>query len=217
MKLDNHDLLLYAVTDRSWIGEKCLSEQVKEALEGGVTCVQLREKTLSKEAFIEEGKKIKALTDLHRIPFVINDEVEVALAIDADGVHVGQKDMAAGGVRERIGRDKILGVSVCTVEQALLAQAHGADYLGVGTIFTTSTKLDAEHVSIETLQSICEAVEIPVVAIGGITKENLHELQGTKIAGIAVVSAIFASQNIKGATRALREQVEKLLMGKGGE
>ena len=211
MQLDSKKLLLYGVTDRSWIGENCLSDQVKEALEGGVTCMQLREKTLSREAFIEEGKKIKALTDLHRVPFIINDEVDVALAIDADGVHVGQEDMTAEDVRERIGKDKILGVSVRTVEQALLAQSQGADYLGVGTIFVTSTKLDAEHVSMETLQNICEAVEIPVVAIGGITKENLYELQGTKIAGVAVVSAIFASKDIKGTTRELREQVEQLL------
>ncbi len=211
MKIDKKDLLLYAVTDRSWIGKEGLSEQVKEALEGGVTFLQLREKTLSREAFVEEGKKIKALTEGYRVPFVINDEVEVALAIDADGVHVGQKDMSAGDVRKRIGKDKILGVSVRTVEQALLAQAQGADYLGVGTIFTTSTKLDAEHVSMETLQGICEAVEIPVVAIGGITKENIHELKGVKIAGIAVVSAIFTNKDIEGATRRLREQVENLL------
>ena len=211
MKVDKKDLLLYAVTDRSWIGERCLSEQVEEALAGGVTFVQLREKALSKEAFIEEGKKIKTLTDHYKVPFVINDEVDVALAVEADGVHVGQKDMEAGNVRALIGDNKILGVSVRTVEQALQAEERGADYLGVGAVFTTSTKLDADHVSFETLKAICETVHIPVVAIGGISKENLVELQDSGIAGVAVVSAVFARGNIEQATKELREITETIV------
>ena len=211
MKYDKKTLLLYAVTDRSWVDEKSLEEQVEEALKAGITFLQLREKQLSKEAFIEEAKRIKALTDFYHVPFVINDEVEVALAADADGVHVGQKDMEAGDVRALIGPDKILGVSAQTVEQAIRAEASGADYLGVGAVFSTSTKQDAKGVSFETLKAICSAVHIPVIAIGGITKGNMVQLKDTGIVGVAVVSAIFASDNIREATYALREEVEQVI------
>ena len=211
MKCDKKDLLLYAVTDRSWVGKVSLEEQVKEALEAGVTFLQLREKELSREAFIEEAKRIKKLTDFYHIPFIINDEVEVALAVNADGVHVGQKDMEVGDVRALIGPDKILGVSAQTVEQAICAEARGADYLGVGAVFSTSTKQDAKGVSFETLKAICNAVHIPVIAIGGITKDNMVQLKDSGIVGVAVVSAIFASQNIREATCVLKEKAEQVI------
>lgn len=211
MKVDKSALLLYAVTDRMWLGEGSLSAQVEEAIQAGTTFVQLREKELSPEAFLSLGKEIKAVTNRYNIPFVINDNVEIALACQADGVHVGQDDMSACDVRKKIGLDKILGVSVQTVEQAVAAQQNGADYLGVGAVFSTSTKPDADTVSLDTLRAICKAVSIPVVAIGGINKGNMLKLSGTGIDGIAVVSAIFAQKNIAGATKELRELAEKVV------
>lgn len=203
------DLLLYAVTDRSWLNGRTLYEQVEEALEGGVTFVQLREKNLDEAAFLAEAKEIKKLCAGYHVPFVINDNVEIAAAIDADGVHVGQSDMEAGDVRRKLGPDKIIGVSAQTVEQALKAQAHGADYLGVGAVFPTGSKADAVEVSHDTVRAICQAVDIPVIAIGGITKDNVIELKGTGICGIAVISAIFAQKDIEQAARTLRSRVEE--------
>lgn len=203
MKFDKRDLLLYAVTDRSWLGEKTLSQQVEEALQGGVTMLQLREKDLEQDAFLEEAFAVKALCRRFGVPFLIDDDVPLALRCGADGVHVGQSDMEAGEVRARIGPDKILGVSVQTVSQAVLAQEAGADYLGVGAVFSTSTKLDADTVSFDTLRKICAAVDIPVVAIGGINTENLLELSGSGIAGVAVVSAIFAAPSPQAAAHRL--------------
>ena len=162
MKADKDSLLLYAVTDRKWTGKQTLYEQVEDALEGGATFVQLREKTLDEEHFLEEAKALKKLCAKYSVPFVINDNVGIALAMDADGVHVGQSDMEAGAVREKLGPGKIIGVSAQTVEQALLAEKHGADYLGVGAVFPTGSKDDAVEVSKETLKAICEAVSIPV-------------------------------------------------------
>lgn len=211
MKCTKADLLLYAVTDRSWVDKSSLEEQVKEALEAGVTCLQLREKHLLVEDFIEEAKEIKKLTDFYNVPFIINDEVEVALAVEADGVHVGQKDREVEQVRKLIGPNKILGVSAQTVEQAIHAEAHGADYLGVGAVFTTSTKQDAKEVSFETLQEICSAVHIPVVAIGGINERNILALKDSGIAGVAVISALFASENIREATAALKRKVGEVI------
>ena len=193
MKFDKQNLLLYAVTDRSWLGEKTLFQQVEEALQGGVTMLQLREKDLDEKSFMEEAAAVKALCARYQVPFLIDDNVSLALRCGADGVHVGQSDMEAGEVRARIGPDKILGVSAQTVSQAVLAQEAGADYLGVGAVFSTSTKLDADTVSLETLREICTAVKIPVVAIGGINEANLPELTGSGINGVAVVSAIFAA------------------------
>ena len=172
LNIDQAAMCLYAVTDRSWLNGKALEEQVEAALKGGITCLQLREKDLDEEAFIEEAKKIKKLTDAYKVPFIINDNVNVALAVDADGVHVGQKDMAAQDVRTKLGPDKILGVSAQTVEQAISAQEAGADYIGVGAMFTTSTKKDANATSRETLKEIRKNVHIPIVAIGGINKER---------------------------------------------
>lgn len=211
MKCAKEELLLYAVTDRSWLGESTLYQQVRDALEGGATFIQLREKELETEAFLEEAREIKALCKKYQVPFVINDSVEIALAVDADGVHVGQSDMEAGDVRRRLGEDKIIGVSAQTVEQALLAQKHGADYLGVGAVFPTGSKSDAIEVDMETVKAICGAVNIPVIAIGGIGAGNVMELAGSGICGIAVISALFAQQDIKEAARELKELTEKML------
>lgn len=209
MNCDKKDLLLYAVTDRSWLNGRTLYEQVEEALKGGVTFVQLREKNLDDTAFLQEAKEIKELCARFHVPFVINDNVDIAAEIDADGVHVGQSDMEAGDVRKKLGPDKIIGVSAQTVEQALRAQAHGADYLGVGAVFPTGSKADAVEVSRDTVREICRAVDIPVIAIGGITKENVIELKGTGICGIAVISAIFAQQDIEEAARTLKSRTEE--------
>jgi len=204
-------MLLYAVTDRTWLKDRSLPDVVEEAVRAGVTFLQLREKNLDYATFLQLAKEIKIITDKYRIPYVINDNVEVAMASGADGVHVGQKDMAAQDVRKIIGPDKILGVSVQTVEQAILAEKNGADYLGVGSAFPTSTKLDAETVSFVTLKEICEAVSIPVVAIGGINKDNVMKLAGTGIDGIAVVSAIFAQENITAAVKELLQISSRMI------
>lgn len=206
MKFAKEDLLLYAVTDRHWLKDETLENQVEKALQGGATFLQLREKSLDDDIFLAEAKEIQKLCKKYQVPFVINDNVDIALAIDADGVHVGQSDMEALDVRKRLGPDKIIGVSAQNVQQALLAQKHGADYLGVGAVFPTGSKDDAEDVSFETLKAICQAVDIPVIAIGGITKENVSELKGSGICGIAVISAIFAQKNIKAATKELKKR-----------
>lgn len=198
------ELLLYAVTDRAWLGNETLYEQVEKSLKGGVTFVQLREKKLDEESFLQEAIEIKELCKKYNVPFVINDNVDIAIKMDADGVHVGQSDMEAGDVRAKLGPNKIIGVSAQTVEQAILAEKHGADYLGVGAVFPTGSKDDAEDVPFETLKAICEAVSIPVIAIGGITKDNVKELAGSGICGIAVISAIFASKDIEAATKELK-------------
>lgn len=217
MRSDRHincrkeDLLLYAVTDRSWLNGETLYAQVEKALKGGVTFVQLREKALDEQAFLEEAKEIQKLCAQYHVPFVINDNVEIAAAIGADGVHVGQSDMEAGDVRRRLGPDKIIGVSAQTAEQALRAQEHGADYLGVGAVFPTGSKADATEVSRETLEEICRAVDIPVIAIGGIGRENVMELKGSGICGIAVISAIFAQKDIEAAAAELKKRVEEML------
>lgn len=205
------NLLLYAVTDRYWLGEETLYDQVKKALDGGATFIQLREKNLAREKFLEEAIQIQELCRMYKVPFVINDEVSIAKEIDADGVHVGQSDMEALDVRNMLGPDKILGVSAQTVEQALLAEAHGADYLGVGAVFATGSKDDADDVSHETLKAICEAVSIPVIAIGGITKDNVAQLTGSGICGVAVISAIFGQKDITAATGSLKQAVIKML------
>ena len=211
MKCDKKDLLLYAVTDRHWLNGRTLYSQVEEALKGGATFIQLREKELDEEHFLEEAKEIKELCRRYQVPFVINDNVEIALAVDADGVHVGQSDMEAGDVRAKLGPDKIIGVSAQTVEQAVMAEQNGADYLGVGAVFPTGSKADALEVSHDTLKAICKAVKIPVIAIGGISQENILELSGSGICGIAVISAIFAKDDIEEAARELRGLTEKMV------
>lgn len=211
MKCDKKDLLLYAVTDRSWLNGATLYEQVEEALKGGATFVQLREKELDQAHFLEEAIQIKELCKRYQVPFVINDNVDIALEMDADGVHVGQSDMEAGDVRAKLGPDKIIGVSAQTVEQAVLAEQRGADYLGVGAVFHTGSKADAEDVSHETLKAICQAVTIPVIAIGGISRQNVLELSGSGICGIAVISAIFAQPDIRSATAELKALTEEMV------
>lgn len=217
MNCSKEMMLLYAVTDRAWIGQQTLYDQVEAAIKGGVTCVQLREKNLSEEAFLKEALEIKALCHSYSIPFIINDHVQVALECDADGIHVGQNDMSLEKVRSIVGNHKILGVSVQTVEQALMAQKLGADYLGVGAIFSTSTKLDATHVSYQTLKAICEATVLPVVAIGGIHKQNILKLAGTGVDGVALISAIFASSDIEKECMKLKELSFKMIHTKGKE
>lgn len=204
-------MLLYAVTDRSWVGKQTLYEQVESALRGGVTCLQLREKELDEAAFLEEAVEMKKLCAKYGVPFIINDNVQIALKCGADGVHVGQSDMAAGNVRKAVGDKMIVGVSAQTVEQALAAQAAGADYLGVGAVFPTSTKSDAREVSRQTLKDICAAVDIPVTAIGGINKGNMAELSGTGIDGVALVSAIFAAENIEEECKILKKLSGKMV------
>ena len=205
------ELMLYAVTDRHWLGDDTLYDQVKKALDGGATFIQLREKNLDREDFLVEAIEIQKLCKEYGVPFVINDEVSIAKDIDADGVHVGQSDMEAMDVRKLLGPDKILGVSAQTVEQAVIAEKHGADYLGVGAVFATGSKDDADDVSHETLKAICEAVSIPVIAIGGITKGNVAELSGSGICGVAVISAIFGQDNIQKATEELKKSVQDML------
>ena len=211
MKCDKKGLLLYAVTDRSWLNGETLYSQVEKALQGGATFIQLREKNLDQDHFMEEALELKKLCAAYHVPFVINDNVEIAAKMDADGVHVGQSDMEAQDVRAILGPDKILGVSAQTVEQAVLAEKHGADYLGVGAVFPTSSKDDADDVSYETLKAICGAVSIPVVAIGGITQENVAKLAGSGICGVAVISAIYAAKNIGQASKDLKAATEKML------
>ncbi|MCQ2589374.1 MAG: thiamine phosphate synthase [Treponema sp.] len=215
MKLNKEELtqslLVYAVTDRHWVGEKSLLQQTDEALEGGATFVQIREKDLNEEDFEKEALELKALCKKYAVPFVVNDNVELAKKIDADGVHVGQSDMNAVDVRSLLGPDKILGVSAQTVEEAILAEKQGADYLGVGAVFPTGSKDDAIEVPHETLKAICEAVSIPVVAIGGISTSNVNLLKGSGICGVAVISAIYGQKDIKAATAVLRDEVQKIL------
>ena len=211
MKCAKENLLLYAVTDRHWLDGRTLKEVVLESLEGGVTMLQLREKHLDEAHFLEEAKELQTLCRSWHVPFLINDNVVIALAMNADGIHVGQSDMAAGDVRKKLGDDKIIGVSAQTVEQALLAEKAGADYLGVGAVFPTSSKDDANEVTYETLKAICSAVSIPVVAIGGITQENVHQLAGSGICGAAVISAIYAKPDIKKAAAELKTAVKETI------
>lgn len=210
MKLDKTAMRLYAVTDRAWVGEKTLYEQVEAAIRGGATCVQLREKQLDKAAFLEEARRIGALCKARGVPFIINDDLDIALACGADGVHVGQDDMPAAEVRRRAGRDLIVGVSAHNPEEARKAAADGADYLGAGAVFGTATKQNVTSLSHEGLKAICEAVDIPVVAIGGIGADNLMQLKGTGVDGVAVVSALFGAKDIEAAARHLRALSEEM-------
>ena len=211
MNVDKKDLLLYAVTDRHWLNGRTLYSVVKESLDGGVTFLQLREKELDEVHFLEEAKELQQLCREYQVPLIVNDNVDIAISMNADGVHVGQSYMEAGDVRAKLGPDKIIGVSAQTVEQAVLAEKHGADYLGVGAVFPTGSKDDADDVSYETLKAICEAVSIPVIAIGGITQENVKELAGSGICGIAVISAIYAQQDIRKASEDLKKETQRMV------
>ena len=211
MKCDKKTMLLYAVTDRAWTGKQSLLEQVEAALRGGATCVQLREKTLSDEAFLAEALEVSQLCRRYGVPLFINDNVEVAIQCHADGIHVGQEDMAAAQVRRRVGDDMMIGVSVHSVAEALDAVRDGADCLGVGAMFSTSTKADADVLPPGTLRAICDAVDIPVVAIGGITKHNIAQLAGSGVDGVALVSAIFSAPDIESECRLLRRLSEEMM------
>lgn len=214
MKSDKNALRLYVVTDRAWTGKESLLEQVEQAICGGATMVQLREKNLEEKAFQDEAREMKQLCGRYQIPFLINDRADIACLVDADGVHVGQHDQSAAEVRKMIGSSKILGVSVQTVEQALLAKEAGADYLGVGAVFPTETKNDAEYVTREVLREICRKSGLPVVAIGGITEQNAETLAGTGIVGIAVISAVFGQPDVAQAAKKLRRKAD-ILSGEG--
>ena len=211
MKCKSETMRLYAVTDRAWTGKQTLMEQVENAIRGGATCVQLREKNLDEEHFLAEALEMKKLCAAYGVPFIVNDNVEIAMKSGADGIHVGQKDMEAGNVRALVGNHMMIGVSAKTVEQALAAEKEGADYLGVGAVFETSTKPDASEVSHQVLKDICKAVSIPVVAIGGISKLNIMGLKETGVDGVALVSAIFAAEDIEAECKMLRALSEEIV------
>ena len=211
MKCDKHTMLVYAVTDRAWVGKMSLYQQVEAALQNGATCIQLREKELDDADFLAEAQEMAALCRRYHVPFIINDNVDIAIACHADGVHVGQEDMAASDVRKRVGDQMMIGVSAHTVEEALEAVRNGADYLGLGAVFSTSTKTDAGAMSFDTLKAICDAVEIPTVAIGGISPDNIMQLAGSGVDGVAVVSAIFGAPDPTQATAQLGELSQKMI------
>lgn len=211
MKCDKRSMRLYAVTDRAWVGRQSLYEQVEAALKGGATCVQLREKEMNDQDFLAEALEIAALCKRYGVPFFINDNVEVAVKCKADGVHVGQEDMAAAQVRQQVGDHMMIGVSAHSVEEALEAVKNGADYLGVGAMFSTSTKKDAQLLSKAVLRDICAAATVPVVAIGGISKANISQLAGSGVDGVALVSAIFAAEDIESECRLLRRLSEEMV------
>lgn len=213
MNCDKKMMRLYAVTDRAWTGKMSLYEQVEAALQGGATCVQLREKYLDRETFLQEARDLVQLCHRYGVPFIVNDEVDIAVECGADGVHVGQEDMKAADVRAKVGPQMMIGVSAHTVEEALEAVKNGADYLGVGAVFSTSTKTDVSVLSMETLRAVCNAVKVPVVAIGGISEHNLMQLSGSGVDGVAVVSAIFAAEDPKTAAQKLRELSDKMVLG----
>lgn len=199
------DYTLYLVTDRALMSTKTLEEAVEQAIAGGCTMVQLREKEESSLAFYKTALRIKEITNRHQIPLIINDRVDIALAVDAGGVHIGQSDLLTPVVRRIIGNHKILGVSVTTAEEAIQATCEGADYLGVGAMYATGTKIDAQIVTMEELLRIRKAVQIPVVVIGGINRQTAHEFAGSGIDGLAVVSAVIAQKNITAASKELIE------------
>lgn len=213
MRCDKKTMLLYAVTDRAWVGRQTLLEQVESALKGGATCIQLREKELDDAAFLKETQEISSLCKKYDVPFFINDNVEVAIRCKADGIHVGQEDMTTAQVRQKVGDSMMIGVSVHSVEEALEAVKNGADCLGVGAMFSTSTKTDVSVLPKEILRDICAAVDIPVVAIGGISKENIWQLFGTGVDGVALVSAIFGAEDIESECRLLRRLSEEVVNG----
>ena len=211
MRLDKNSLKLYAVTDRNWLKGSSLEEEIEKAVRAGVTMVQLREKHMGSDELVSLAKRIGTVVHKYNVPLIINDDIEAALASGADGVHVGQEDIGAYEARQRIGSSMILGVSAPTAEMALEAERCGADYIGAGAVFSTSTKEDAKVMSFDELKRICGSVSIPVVAIGGITEENIMELSGSGIAGAAVVSAIFARDDVAAAAAGLRALTEKML------
>ena len=209
-------MLLYAVTDQAWLKEgESLVDVVKEVLKNGATFLQIREKDLREDAFEAEAKRLKDICAEYHVPYVVNDNVEIALSCNADGVHVGQSDIKGRDIRAIIGEDKILGISAGTVEEACAAERAGADYIGVGAVFGTSTKKNARNMSVEQLKEIVNAVTIPVVAIGGINEKNIAELEESGINGVAVVSAIFAAEDPGLATKNLLKKAETVVRSNG--
>lgn len=212
MKLDKDAMLLYAVTDRAWTKEKTLCEQAEAALKGGITCLQLREKELDSKAFLAEALELKELCGAYNVPFIINDNVDIAIKCEADGIHVGQHDMNIIDVRKAVGSNMAVGISVQTVSQAIEAEKYGADYLGAGAVFSTDTKPDADYVPYDELCGICRSVSIPIVAIGGINKNNIMNLSGSGIDGVALVSAIFSADDIESECRELKKISKQMLL-----
>lgn len=208
MNFTNEQLNLYLVTDRHWLANRNLEDDVEKAILGGVTMVQLREKNIDNDSFIELAKKVKQVCNKYKIPFIINDNLEVALAVDSDGIHIGQDDLPASLVRQKIGPNKILGVSAHNLDEAIAAKKAGATYLGAGAMFSTTTKDNTTNLSIEQLQAITKNVDIPVVAIGGINYDNCLSLKNCNLAGIAVVSAIMAATNISEAASNLKKRAQ---------
>lgn len=211
MKLERGQLLLYAVTDRAFAGRQTLLEQIESALRGGATMVQLREKTLPVREFLAEAVEVRALCRRYRVPLIIDDNVDVALESGADGVHVGAGDLPVAEIRRRAGEDFIIGATAKTVEQARFAQRSGADYLGVGAVFSSPTKRNALRITVQQLREICQSVSIPAVAIGGITAGNAPQLCGSGIAGVAVVSALFGAADVERAAAELKRQARAIV------
>lgn len=206
-------LKLYAVTDRTWTGKYTLFEQAEAALRGGITCLQLREKNLGRDELIREAAEMKALCRSYNVPLIINDDPVAALRSGADGVHIGQKDMTLSEAREITGKGMIIGVTAASPELAVKAEKDGADYIGSGAVFGSSTKADAKPLSRETLKEICSSVKIPVTAIGGINRSNMLKLKGTGISGVALVSAVFAAEDIENECRELLKMSEIIMSG----
>ena len=211
MKCDKKMITLYAVTDRAWVGRQSLYEQIEAAINGGATCIQLREKKLGEIEFLKEATEISALCKSRGVPLIINDNVDIAVKCGADGVHVGQDDMSVAQVRRIVGSKMIIGASAHSVEEALEAVKNGADYLGAGAVFATSTKSDTNILPMETLKDICRAADVPVVAIGGINKENIMKLSGSGVDGVALVSAVFSADDIEQECRLLLKLSEQMV------
>ena len=211
MKFNEKMLLLYAVTDRAWVGKQTLLEQIEDALKGGATILQLREKKLDEDSFVEEAIQVRDLCHKYNVPLIINDNVEVALKSGADGVHVGIEDAPVAEIRQRVSADFIIGATCKTVEQAKIAEAAGADYMGVGAVFPSPTKTNAVRITNEQLREIVSSVSIPAVAIGGISYDNVCEIKGSSVSGVAVVSAIFGAEDIEKATALLKERVKAVV------
>ena len=204
-------MTLYAVTDRAWVGRQSLYEQIEAAINGGATCIQLREKELGEIEFLKEATEISALCKSRGVPLIINDNVDIAVKCGADGVHVGQDDMSVAQVRRIVGSEMIIGASAHSVEEALEAVKNGADYLGAGAVFATSTKSDTNILPMETLKDICRTADVPVVAIGGINKENIMKLSGSGVDGVALVSAVFSADDIEQECRLLLKLSEQMV------
>ena len=211
MKFCEKMLLLYAVTDRAWVGKQTLVEQIEDALKGGATIIQLREKKLDEDSFVREAIQVRELCHRYNVPLIINDNVDVALKSGADGVHVGIEDAPVEEIRKRVSDDFIIGATCKTVKQAKIAEAAGADYMGVGAVFPSPTKTNAIRITNEQLRNIVSSVSIPAVAIGGIGDDNVCEIKGSSVSGVAVVSAIFGAENIENATALLKKRVETVI------